>query len=272
MEAAEVAVALPSSHDAARLYSKGLEALRVFDASGARDLLEHAVSAEPTYALSHSALATAWATLGYDDKARVEAERAFKLSSNLPRADRLLVAARYDEMSKRWGEAVNIYRALFEFFPDSLDYGLALTDAQLNNGQTKDALQTLSMLQKLPAPLGNDARIDLATARAAESLGDFNGDLACTLKAAEKARARGEFLLLAQARVDQAWALGNLGRGDEGALAANEAELIFTKAGDRRGLAQSINYEGILKENEGDSITAKKQIRTGSGHLPRDRE
>jgi eukaryotic-like serine/threonine-protein kinase len=160
----------------------------------------------------------------------------------------------------------------FEFFPDSLDYGLALADARLNNGQTKDALQTLSMLQKLPAPLSNDARIDLATARAAESLGDFNGDLACTLKATEKARARGEFLLLAQARVDQAWALGNLGRGDEGALAAKEAELIFTKAGDRRGLAQSINYEGILKENEGDSVTAKKQIRTGSGHLPRDRE
>jgi DNA-binding winged helix-turn-helix (wHTH) protein/tetratricopeptide (TPR) repeat protein len=258
-EAAEVAVTLPSSRDAARLYSEGLEALRIFDAAGARDSLQRAVSAEPLYALSHSALATAWATLGYDDLAKGEAKRAFELSTNLPRAERLLVAARYHEMSRQWGEAVNIYRALFEFFPDSLDYGLGLADAQLNNGQTKDAMQTLSVLQTLPAPLGNDARIDLASARAAESQGDFKGDVACTSRAAEKARALGEFLLLAQARVDQAWALGNLGRGDEAAAAANEAERIFAKAGDRRGLAQSINYEGILKQNEGDSITAKRK-------------
>lgn len=258
-EAAEVAVTLPSGRDAARFYSEGLEALRIFDAAGARDSLQRSVSAEPSYALSHSALATAWATLGYDDRAKGEAKRAFELSANLPRADRLLVAARYHEMSREWGEAVNIYRALFEFFPDSLDYGLGLANAQLNNGQTKDAMQTLSVLQNLPAPLGNDARIDLASARAAESQGDFKGDVACTSKAADKARALGEFLLLAQARVDQAWALGNLGRGDEAAAAANEGELIFAKAGDRRGLAQSINYEGILKQNEGDSITAKRK-------------
>jgi DNA-binding winged helix-turn-helix (wHTH) protein/tetratricopeptide (TPR) repeat protein len=264
-EAAEVAVALPSNHDAARLYSEGLEALRVFNALGARDLLQSAVAVEPTYALSHSALATAWANLGYDDLARAEAKRAFELSANLPRADRLLVAARYHEMSQQWGEAVDIYRALFAFFPDSLDYGLALAEAQLNNGKTKDAMQTLSSLQQLPAPLGEDARIDLVSARAAESLGDFKGDLACTSKAAEKARALGESLLLAQARVDQAWALGNLGRSDEAAVAATEAERIFAKAGDRRGLAQSINYEGILKQNEGDSISAKSKYEQALG-------
>jgi eukaryotic-like serine/threonine-protein kinase len=264
-EAAEVAVAIPSSHDAARLYSQGLEALRIFDALGARDFFQGAIAAEPKYALSHSALATAWATLGYDDKARVEAERAFQLSTNLPRADRLLVAARYHEMSKQWGEAVNIYRALFEFFPDSLDFGLALANAQLNNGETKDAMQTLSMLRKLPAPLGDDARIDLVSALAAESLGDFKSDFAFLSGAADKARALGESLLLAQARVNQAWALGNLGRGDEAAAAASEAEQIFAKAGDRRGLAQSINYEGILKANEGDSVAAKNKFEQALG-------
>jgi len=264
-EAAEVAVAIPSSHDAARLYSQGLEALRIFDALGARDFFQGAIAAEPTYALSHSALATAWATLGYDDRARAEAERAFRLSANLPRADRLLVAARYHEMSKQWGEAVNIYRALFEFFPDSLDFGLALANAQLNNGMTKDAMQTLSMLRKLPTPLGEDARIDLVSALAAESLGDFKSDFAFLSDAADKARALGESLLLAQARVNQAWALGNLGRGDEAAAAASEAEQIFAKAGDRRGLAQSINYEGILKANEGDSVAAKSKFEQALG-------
>lgn len=264
-EAAELAVAVPSSHDAARLYSEGLEALRVFNALGARDLLKDAISAEPTFALSHSALATAWASLGYDDMARAEAKRAFELSSHLSRADRLLVEARYHAMSKDWGKAVEIYRALFEFFPDSLDYGLALADAQFNNGRTKDAVETLSTLQRLSAPLGEDARIDLAMARAAESFGDFKGDLAHTKRAEEKARALGSSLLLAQARVDEAWALANLGRSEEAAAAATEAEGIFAKAGDRRGLAQSINFEGIVKQNEGDSINARRKYEQALG-------
>jgi DNA-binding winged helix-turn-helix (wHTH) protein/tetratricopeptide (TPR) repeat protein/TolB-like protein len=258
-EAAEVAVALPSNHDAARFYSEGLEALQIFDALGARDLLQRSISVEPGFALSHAALATAWATLGYDEVARVEAKRAFELSSNLPRADGLLVEARYHEMSKEWERSVDIYRALFQFFPDSLDYGLALADAQVNSGRGRDAMQTLTALQKLPPPIGDDARIDLAEALAAESLGDFKTDLACTVRAADKARSLGASLLLAEARNDQAWALANLGRAEEAAVADREAERIFDKAGDKRGLARSINYDGILMENQGNAVGAKKR-------------
>jgi eukaryotic-like serine/threonine-protein kinase len=261
-EAAEVAVALPSSHDAARLYSEGLEALRVFDALGARDLFQKSIAVEPGYALSHSALATAWATLGYDDMARTEAKRAFELSSNLSRADRLLVAARYHEMSKEWGKAVDIYRALFQFFPDSLEYGLDLADAQLNNGRGKDAMQTLSTLEQLPSPLGDDARIDLEAARAAESQGDFKSDLIYAAKAADKARALGASLLLAQARDDQAWALANLGRSGDSAAATTEAEQIYAKAGNRRGLARSIDYDGILMQYQGNAVGAKTRYET----------
>jgi eukaryotic-like serine/threonine-protein kinase len=120
-------------------------------------------------------------------------------------------------------------------------------------------MQTLSTLQKLPPPIGDDARIDLAEALAAESLGDFKTDLACTLRAADKARSLGASLLLAEARDDQAWALANLGRADEAAAADREAERIFDKAGDKRGLARSINYDGILMENQGNAAGAKKR-------------
>jgi tetratricopeptide (TPR) repeat protein len=256
-EAAEVAVALPASHAAARLYSEGLEDLRVFNALGARDLFQRAIATEPGFALSHSALATAWATLGYDEKARAEAKLALELSSTLPRADRLLVAARYHEMSKEWEPAVETYRVLFEFFPDSLDYGLSLAEAQFNDGNGREAMQTLNTLRNLPPPLGDDARIDLVDANAAESLGDFKTDLACTMKAAEKARSLGALLLLAQARADQAWALTNLGRAEEAALAAGEAQQIYSRAGDRRGLARSISYQGILLQNQGDAVGAR---------------
>lgn len=258
-EAAEIAVVLPHNQEAARFYSEGLERLRMLDALGARDLLEKAITLDPDYALSHSALASAWATLGYDELSRAEAKRAFELSSDLPRAERLLVAARFHQASKQWGDAIEKYRALVEFFPDNLEYGLSLADAQVSSGNSKDAQQTLLMLRKLPAPLGDDARIDIADARTAESLGDFKADLQHSSGAVEKARNLGASLLLAQARMDQAWALTNLGRPEDAAAAAREAEHIFARSGDKRGRADSINLSGILMENQGDAVDAKRE-------------
>jgi eukaryotic-like serine/threonine-protein kinase len=258
-DAAEIAVLLPRNQDAARFYSEGLERLRMFDALGARDLFQKAIALDPAYALSHSAMAMAWASLGYDELSRAEAKRAFELSSDLPRAERLLVAARFHQASQQWGEAIDKYRALVEFFPDNLDYGLALADAQMSSGKSKDAQQTLLMLRKLPPPLGDDARIDMEDARTAESLGDFKTDLQYSNRAVAKARDLGASLLLAQARMDQAWALTNLGRSEDAAAAAFEAEQIFARAGDRRGRAESINLGGILLENHGDAIAARRK-------------
>jgi len=256
-EAAEVAVALPKNPDAARLYAEGVAKLQVFDSLASRDLFQKAIVVEPDYALSHAALATAWANLGYDENARAEAKRAFELSANLPRAERLLVEGRYHEMSKEWGKATDIYRALFAFFPDSLDYGLALAHAQVSAGEGKAALQTVEALHQLPAPIGDDPRIDLAEARAAESLGDYKRDDASCAHAAQKAQTLGATLLYAQARGDQSWALSNLGRSDEAVRAAAEAKQIFAAVGDQRGVARTINFRGIALESKGDSIGAK---------------
>ncbi len=258
-QAAEVAGALPSNHDAARLYSQGLGKLRVFDALTARQLFEKAIAIEPKYALAHSALATAWAALGYDENASTEAKMAFELSSPLPRAERLLVEGLYHEMSKNWEKAIEIYHALVEFFPDSLDYGLALADAQVNAGRGKDAEETIEALRKLPQPLGNDARIDLADARAAETLGDFRRDLDAATRAAEKARTSGASLLLAQARADQAWALENLARFDDATAAADEAKNLYAPAGDKRGVARATNYTGIALQYAGNPLGAKSK-------------
>lgn len=258
-DAAEIALVMPGNRDAARFYSEGLERLRMLDALGARDLLQKAIALDPEYALSHSALAMAWSILGYDELSRAEAKRAFQLSSRLPRAEHLLVAARFHQASKQWGKAIEKYRALVEFFPDSLDYGLSLADAQIGSGNSKDAQQTLLILRKLTSPLGDDARIDMAAARTAESLGDFKTDLQYSSRAVEKARNLGASLLLAQARIDQAWAFTNLGRPEDAAVAANEAEQIFAGAGDKRGRAVSINLGGILMENQGDAVGAKRK-------------
>jgi DNA-binding winged helix-turn-helix (wHTH) protein/tetratricopeptide (TPR) repeat protein/TolB-like protein len=256
-EASQVAVALPENHDAARLYSEGLERMRIFDAPAARDLLEKSIAIEPGYPLSHAAVASAWEQLGDDRKAEEEAKTAVQLSANLPRSDRLLVEGRYDDMSRNRDGAINVYRALFEFFPDSLDYGLALAHAQTSAGKGTEALATIELLRKLPVPLSDDPRLDLAEDWAAEELGDFRHCLNSAMKASQKARAIDASLLLAQALADEGWAYDNLGQSDDAIAAAQESRRLFAAVGYRRGVGLATNEIGITLMNKGDAAGAK---------------
>src|SRR5216683_3640580 len=258
-EAAEVAVALPSKSDTAKLYSQGLTKLRVFDALAARDLLLKAVATEPDYALSHSELASAWAQLGYDENAKKEAKKAFDLSSNLSRAERLLVEGRYRELSLEWGRAIEIYRALVDFFPDNLDYGLALAQAQIGANQWKQALDTIAALRTLPPPLRDNPQIDLVENDAARALGDYKRAEIALARAAETAQTAGASLLLAKARREQAWLYENSGRQDQVEGAVREAKQLYLAANDRRGVAQAATLEGIALERQGDYWGAKKK-------------
>jgi len=258
-EAAEVAIVLPSNPESARLYSEGQEKLRVFDALAAKDLFQAAVAREPDFSLSHAALSTAWSQLGYDEYAREEAKKAFDLSSNLSRADRLLVEGRYRETSHEWDKATEIYRALFAFFPDNVDYGLALANVQVSAGRGKDALATLVQLRQLPSPQNDDPRIDLEEDHVVESLGDFKALLSSTKVAAEKAKAAGSSLLQARALADQVWALENLGAPDQVEPVVREAERLFLAAHDQRGFAKTENAGGIALQMQGDYEGARKQ-------------
>ncbi|MGB2620805.1 MAG: tetratricopeptide repeat protein [Candidatus Acidiferrum sp.] len=257
-EAAEVATALPLKNETAKLYAEGRAKLREFDALSARDLLSEAVRVEPNYALSHAALAKAWSQLGYDENAKAEAKKAFDLSANLSRADRLLTEGLYREMSLDWEKAIEINRALFEFFPDNLDYGLALVNAQLQANRWQDALDTIKALRELAPPLRDDPRIDLAEGYAARSLGDGKRADSAIARAAEKARASGASLLLASARLDQAWTYENLGRFSEVEDAVREAKQLYIAAHDWRGVAEATTIGAIGLRNEGDYLGAKK--------------
>src|SRR5207253_2161765 len=202
--------------------------------------------------------ATAWGQLGYDENAEAEAKNAFDLSAKLSRAGRLLVEGRYRETSREWGKAIEIYRALFEFFPDNLDYGLALAIAQVSANKWKDALDTIATLREMPSPLRDDPRIDLAEDDAARSLGDTKRAEAALARAAERARVKGATLLLATARLDQAWLFENIGRLDEVEEVVREAMPLYVAANDRRGVARALTLKAIARENQGDYLGAKK--------------
>jgi len=257
-EAAQVAFALPSNPEAARLYSEGLTKLRVYDALAAHDLLTKSIAVEPDFALSHSALASAWARQGYDENAKAEAKRAFDLSAHLSRAERLLVEGRYREATLDWEKAIEIYRALFDFFPDNLDYGIALASAQVSAGNGKAALATVAALQTLSPPIGDDPRVDLAEGNAAESLGDFKRMEAATERAMRKAEASGDSLVVARAKLDQCWAFEHLGAFDKVQEAVEEAKQLFTVAHDQLGYANALTVGGIALEDQGDFLGAKK--------------
>ncbi len=247
----------PSSTEAIRLYSTGLEKLRRFDALGARDLLERAIAAEPNYALAHSALAAVWSQLGYDVNAAAESKKALDLSHQLPREDKLSIEAGYCENNHNWDKAVEIYQSLWTFFPDNLDYGLRLASSQVSAGRGQDALSTLQTLRQLPAPSRDDPRIDLAEATAAGALSDFKHEHTAIVRALDKARHEGSQFMTAQALMEECWADLNLGELEEAKASGQQAKLILSAAKDGRGEARSLTCIANALADQGKLTEAK---------------
>jgi len=257
-ETGQVLSSFPASPEAARLYAEGLSRLRLFDAAAARDLLARAVVASPDQPLAHAALSAALSDLGYDEQARKEAQRAFELSSGLPREERLAVEGRFREAAGEWPQASEIYRTLFGFFPDNLEYGLRLAAAQVAGGQAAEAQATLRLLRQLPRPASGDPRIDLAEAEAHEARSDFAAERAAAGRAVAQGRTQGARLLVARGRILEGTAARNLGDLGPAAAAFAEARQAFAAAGDRGGVARAINSLGIVAWQKGDLPGARQ--------------
>jgi eukaryotic-like serine/threonine-protein kinase len=258
VEAATVRGSFPSTSEAAHLYSEGLVKLRLFDALAARDLFQRAVSLDPNFALAHSGLADAWSLLGYTRTTQAEANKAFELSGNLSREQRLLVEGRYRDVTHDWEKALQVYRALFDFFPDSLEHGLRLARAQTSAGKPNDALKTIEALRRLPFPARGDPRIDLEEANVAQSMGDFKREQASASRAADAAKTQGTKLLLASALYYEAWALQSLGDLKQAADAASQSRKIYDMAGDEFGAARALFVSGAVLAIQGDMTNAAR--------------
>jgi eukaryotic-like serine/threonine-protein kinase len=244
---------LPANAVASRLYAEGMARLRVLDAAGARDLLQQAIAAEPKFPLSHMALASAWRTLGYDQRAKDEAKKALDLAGNLPRADHLLLEGRFHEMSGEMDQAIAAYRSLFALFPDSLEDGLILAQAETLGGRPADALVTIDGLRKLPEPLSQDPRLDLGQVSALMNQGKGSDDVLPLIhRAEEKARIQGMPLIRAKAQLAEcSTLLFSVGKHDEAAAACEEAQRVFAPAGNLSDTAATIRYLGDIRLHQG---------------------
>jgi len=258
LAADQVRAALPENTEASRFYAEGLLKLRNFDALTARDFFLQAVAADPKHALSHAALSECWASLGYDFKAQEEAKKAMALASQLSREDQLSIEGRYRQTAHDGQGAMEIYRMLSGFFPDNLDYGLALARAQASAGHGKEAMDTVKTLANRPLPDSNDARIDIAEAVVADKLGDLRREELAAARAIEKGRRQGQRVLTANALLIRGSALGALGDTANGVPVLNEAKLIFIEVGDRQGVARVFNNLGILARHQSHLLEAQR--------------
>jgi DNA-binding winged helix-turn-helix (wHTH) protein/tetratricopeptide (TPR) repeat protein/TolB-like protein len=258
VDQASVKASYPSSAQAARSYAEGAEKLRFYDAIAARALLQKAVAADPKYPLAHSALAMAWSALGYDAKAADEAKTAFELSGNLSREERLLVEGQYRELSKQWPLAIDIYRTVFGFFPDNLEYGLRLAAVQSSGGKPQDALGTLESLRRLPPPLGDDPRIDREESQAFNSLGDYKQQLAAANTTVQKAQVRGARLLVASAQLGKCYSLAALGTNKEARPQCESAKQTYASVGDRNGMAIATDFVAQTFFGDGNLAESKR--------------
>jgi eukaryotic-like serine/threonine-protein kinase len=260
-DASAARLALPADQRSARLYVEGREKLWAFDFLGARDLLLQAVSADPQFPLAHSALSEAWWHLGYADKARAEVRQARQLSRDLTQEDRLLIEGQYWRSVPDWPKAVQAYRDLFHLFPDNLDYGLVLATAQMNVQPTA-SLQTLAALRRLPAPLGDDARIDMTEASAWISQ-DLTKARAAAQTAIDKGRAQGRPVLVSRTYGFLCQQSANIGSSTQQAVADCEtARQTAMAAGDRNAEAMMLTNLAAIRYEQGDLGQAEEMFST----------
>jgi len=231
---------LPQDPQAARLYAEGLAALRAFDGQRSRQLLERAAERAPGNALVRLALARAWGDLGYDARRAEQARLAFDASADLPREQQALVEAYLREVSGNWQRAVQLYTSLFTLYPDDVEHGMRLAAAQLELSDLAAARRTLAELRRLPAPGGEDPRIDLLAAREALAQHELARSTAMAERAAEKGRRSGLRLVVVEALLLQARNLQLSNDYRRELVVAEEALRIAEAAGHRRAAADAM--------------------------------
>lgn len=260
---------MPGNPDAARLYAEGLVRLRAFDPRGARDLLQKAANADPGSAAVRSALSLAWIGLGDDARAGEEAEKAVQLSASLSKKDQLAIQGRAAEAKKEWARASEIYRSLWTFYPDDLEYGLRLADCLSEAGRGKEALATVADMRKLPPPEGADPRIDLAEAQIGKRVSSFPVQMRAAKSAEEKGRKSGETQVVAQSLMLQGDALLLVGRSQEAVPLYEQSRDLFAKAGNQGSMALALTHLGIALHEQGRLAEAEKMYLAAFAALQR---
>ncbi len=251
----------PADPEALRLYSLGLERMRSYDAPQAMVLLQRAVEADPRSAAVRSALAQCLEMLGYDSRAVEEAKRAVELSPALTRQEQLGLQARLHALTNQWDRASEVYRSLWTFYPDDLEYGLQLANSLMRAGKGGEAFDMVAALRRLHPPQDDDPRIDLLEARIARRLSDSPRQIRAAEAAIAKGRRSGERLILSQALIHAGYGYLMSGQTDRALAAFREARQLAEEEGQPYLLGMALANLGGALQAKGDLAGAEQAHR-----------
>jgi len=157
----------------------------------------------------------------------------------------------------RVGSSYRTYQSLFHLFPDNIEYGLRLAGAQNSASKSTDALKTVALLRKLPAPSSGDPRIDIVEAQGAESMGDFAQEDAIPGKLRKRLRPWALDSWPPPAGTCNAGRLNRLGKMEQALAACEAAQQVYARAGDRDSVARVLITSGSVLEEQGQFAPAK---------------
>lgn len=162
----------------------------------------------------------------------------------------MLVEGDYYESLADHEKAASTYRALFELFPDSVEYGLLCAASQGLAGHTTQGLETVAQLRQLPKPASDDPRIDLQQARFVINKED---GLVLERTAQGKATAQGKKLVYASARRHECLdaIFSGVANPERGIALCEEAYNIFLAAGNRLEAGDTVRRIADLQASVG---------------------
>ncbi len=253
-----VHVSMPSDPETARKYAEALNRLRNFDTAGAKPLFEQVIKSQPNFALAHLAMARVWKNLGYRERSKAESKLAFDLSSTLSRSERLSIEGAYDESIGDRAKAIEIYKSIWNFYPDEIAPGIALVEAQIADAQFKNAQAGIDALRKLPASGIENIQIDTVEANVAQGQGDYKREIEITQRNLERARGLNARTLEADMLFMESRPMEMLGDLKNGQKACEQARDIFAAIGDQGGVARSESCAANLLADQGDNASARR--------------
>ncbi|MCP4661092.1 MAG: protein kinase [bacterium] len=255
----QVAASYPLDPAAAKEHALGLERLRRFDSRGARERLEGALEFEP-HPLTYRALAEVLFALGYEEEAQEKAQAASDAAIGLPEEKRRELEAYSHFLSRRFLDAIRIYSALFDDFPNEIEYGLRLAQNQIGAGKIEEARETVDILWGVKASEADQAEIGLLAASVhyysdeLEEAADFIDEV---VKRSGKAGAKH---LKARALSRQADVKDSMGEYQAALQALAEARGLFEVTDDQKGLADAFDLTGVALVHVGDRERARRQF------------
>lgn len=244
-------------HEPSRLYRRGLQAKKTLELPAARNYLERALRSGNDLPLERSTLAEVLLQLGVNDAAKEQAKLAFDAREKLAYDDRLLVEARFERIAGRGPEAVRKYEQLRKMDSGDVEYALGLADAQMDQGQFREALSTIEAMQKT----SQDPRLDISEAQAVANVGDApKRQLAAASRAVAKAARQGLELLAAEGLLLRGAARRAL---DQPELAIEDFQDAERRAreGNPEQAARAQNGIATVQYDQGDLQAAEKSYR-----------